>query len=70
MVKELLIYAVKLDSLIVAYIQLVILLIEMKTLLSQELKCLFFARLLYSYLNELYQRLWMWPLTFYCIRNK
>jgi hypothetical protein len=41
MVKELLIYAVKLDSLILAYIQLVILLIEIKTVLSQELKCLF-----------------------------
>jgi hypothetical protein len=39
-VNELLTYAVMLDSLIVVYIQFVILLIELKKVLSQELKCL------------------------------
>jgi hypothetical protein len=36
----LLIYAVMLDSLIVAYIQFVIMQLELKKVLSQELKCL------------------------------
>jgi hypothetical protein len=40
-VNKLLIYAVRLDSLIVAYIQFVIMLTELKEVLSQELKCLF-----------------------------
>jgi hypothetical protein len=40
-VNELLLYAVMLDSLIVAYIQFVIIPIELKKVLSQELKCAF-----------------------------
>jgi hypothetical protein len=40
-VNELLIYAVMLDSLAVAYIQFVIILTELKIVLSQELKVLF-----------------------------
>jgi hypothetical protein len=38
---ELLIYAVMLDSLIVAYIHFLLMLIELKKVLSQELNCLF-----------------------------
>jgi hypothetical protein len=40
-VNRLFIYAVMLDPLIVAYVQFVIMLIELKKVLSQELKCLF-----------------------------
>jgi hypothetical protein len=40
MVNEL-IYAIMLDAQIVAYIQFVIMLIELEKVLSQELKCLF-----------------------------
>jgi hypothetical protein len=56
-VNELLIYAVRLDSFIAAYIQFVIMLIGLKKMLSQELKCLFVAILLQTYLNEPYQNL-------------
>jgi hypothetical protein len=38
---EVSIYTVMLDSLIVAHIQFVIMLMELKKVLSQELKCLF-----------------------------
>jgi hypothetical protein len=41
MVNELLIYAVMLDSLLVAYKQFVTVLMELKKVVSQELKCLF-----------------------------
>jgi hypothetical protein len=40
-VNELLIYAIVLDSIIVAYVQFVIMLTELKKVLSEELKCLF-----------------------------
>jgi hypothetical protein len=40
-VNELLIYGIMLDLLIVAYIQFVIMLTELKKVLSQEPKCLF-----------------------------
>ena len=39
-VNELLTYVIKLDLLIVAYIQFSIMLIELQKVLSQELKCL------------------------------
>jgi hypothetical protein len=57
---ELLIYAVMLDSLIVEYIQFVVILIELKKVLSQELVFVCIARLPQSYPNEPYQKLWMW----------
>jgi len=40
-VNELLIYAVMFDSLTVQHVQFVIMLIEFKKVLSQELKCFF-----------------------------
>jgi hypothetical protein len=45
-----------LESLIVVYVM--IMLIELQKVLSQELKCCV-ARLQQSYQNELYQELWM-----------
>jgi len=39
-VNQLLTYAIMLDSLIVAYLQFMIMLIECKKMLSEELKCL------------------------------
>jgi len=39
-VNKVLMYAVMLDSLIAAYIQFLIILIELKKVLSQKLKCL------------------------------
>jgi hypothetical protein len=70
---ELLIYAKMLDSLVLAYIQFVIMPLELKKVLSQELKCLFVcvARLSQFYPNEPHQNTMdMILLHFYCIRNK
>jgi hypothetical protein len=63
-VNELLIYAIMLNSLIVAYIQFVILLIEVKKVLSEELVLVCVARLPQSYPNELYQKTMDVSLTF------
>jgi hypothetical protein len=41
MVNEMLTYAIMLDSLMAAYVKFVIILIELKELLGQELKCLY-----------------------------
>jgi len=46
-----------LDSLILAYAQFVIMLIELHEILGQELKCLWLPK---SDWNELYQKLWIW----------
>ena len=43
-VNELLTYAVMLDSLVVVYVQLVIMLLELQKALSQELKCFLSSR--------------------------
>ena len=60
-VNELLTYIVMLDSLMVAYVQLVIMLLELQKVLSQELKFFFcVAKLPQSCWNELYQKVWMW----------
>ena len=47
-----------LDSLILAEVQFVILLTELKKVLNQELKCL--CSKTQSYWNEPFQQLWMW----------
>ena len=62
-------YAIMLDSLIVAYIQFVIMLIELKKVLSAEITLnannlkqrmlVFVARLPPFCQNELYQKLWV-----------
>jgi hypothetical protein len=54
---EMLGYAVMFSLLVVVYIQLMAMLIELKKVLSQELKCV--ARLPQSYPKEPYQKLWM-----------
>jgi len=70
-VNELLIYAIMLDSVIVAYIQFMIMLRELKKVLSQELNFFLYNNTT-MFLSE-----WtvpkivdLWLLHFYCIRNK
>jgi hypothetical protein len=43
-VNKLLTYAVMLESLMVAYVQLVIMLVELQKVLSQELKCFLYNK--------------------------
>jgi len=69
-VNELLTCAIMLDSLIVAYVQFVIMLIELQKVLCQELKCLCSKNT--TVLSELnVPKIFDAGLShFYCIRNK
>jgi hypothetical protein len=58
-VNKVLTYALMLDSLIVAYIPFLIILIDLKKVLSQKLK--FCEARLPSHLNEPHQKLWLLP---------
>jgi len=58
MCNELLTYAVMFDSLKVAYVQFLIMLTELQKAVSEDIKCCV-TRLLQSYWNGLYLKLWM-----------
>jgi len=53
-------YAIMSDLLIVAHAELVIMLIALRKVPSQEQKFFFVVRLPHSCQNEQYQKLWMW----------
>jgi len=69
-VDELFPYAVMLDLLVVAYVQCMIMLMGLKTVLNQELKCL--CGKTTTVLSEwtMPKSVYMYILPFYCISNK
>jgi len=69
-VNELLIYAVMFDSLTVQHVQFVIMLMEFKKVLSQELKCFYVQQDYHSSIRMNYTKSYECvPLIFYCIRT-